>query len=163
MSNVTTIIKATEITENVHGQGNVNLVDYIKNQNLAVFTRTNGARDMVANLDYTETKEDIEIALINSAITRLEHPDYVQNLANRLPWRFIEWAKLQKPVETINEIFAEEYANPSNSVEILASLRESRNYSDPEYERYSKEVADLIELLENAKEKIKTKQNDIVK
>ena len=50
---------------------NVDLIGYIENEKLVAFTRTNGAREMVANLNYEETKEDIERAIINSAITGL--------------------------------------------------------------------------------------------
>ena len=160
MNNVQTIIKACEITEGVYGQGNVDLIGYIENEKLVAFTRTNGARDMVASLDYEETKEDIDIALINSAIAGLEHPDYVQNLANRIPSLFIEWARRESKEEdnnTISEIFANVYADPFNSSQVLASLREARNYSAPEYEKYSEEVANLIRLLEEEKEKLKEK------
>lgn len=164
MNNVQTIIKACEITEDVHGQGKVDLIGYIENEELVAFTRTNNAREMVASLDYEETKEDIERAIINSAIAGLEHPDYVQNLANRIPGLFIEWARKESKKEdnnTISEIFANVYADPFNSSQILASLREARNYSEPEYEKYSKEVASMIRILEEAKEKIKDKSYTI--
>ena len=160
MNNVQTIIKAYEITEDVHGQGNVDLIGYIENEKLVAFTRTNGAREMVASLDYEEVKEDIERAIINSAIAGLEHPTNVRNLANNIPGLFIEWARLESKGEennTIGEIFSNIYADPFNSSKVIASLREARNYSVPEYEKYSEEVANMIRLLEEEKEKTKEK------
>lgn len=160
MNNVQTIIKACEITEDVHGQGNVDLIGYIENEKLVAFTRTNGAREMVANLNYEEVKDDIERAIINSAIAGLEHPNNVRNLANRIPGLFIEWARRESKEEgnnTISEIFANVYADPFNSSQVLASLREARTYTTPEYEKYSEEVASMIRILEEAKEKLKEK------
>ena len=160
MNNVQTIIKACEITEDVHGQGNVDLIGYIENEKLVAFTRTNGARDMVANLDYEEVKDDIARAIINSAITGLEHPNNVRNLANNIPGLFIEWARRESKEEdnnTISEIFSNIYADPFNSSKVIASLRESRTYSEPEYEKYSEEVVNMIRILEEAKETLKEK------
>ena len=145
MNNVQTIIKAYEITDDVFYErglvrDDINLIDYITTGNLKVFTRTNGARDMVASLDYEEVKDDIERAIINSAITGLEHPNNVRNLANNIPGLFIEWARLESKEEdnnTISEIFSNIYADPFNSSKVIASLRESRTYSEPEYENNS--------------------------
>ena len=160
MNNIQTIIKAYEITEVAHGQGNVDLIDYIINSNKDVFTKQGYARYMVAKLDYEQTKEDIDVALINSAITGLEHPTNVRELSNRIPGKIIEWARREtneEPNNTLDELFSEIYANHFDSRQVYLSLREARTYTTPEYEKYSEEVASMIRILEEAKETLKEK------
>ena len=171
MSNIKTIIDAYDKTDDVfigrgYEKGSVDLIKYIKTGDIYVFTSTDGAREKVANLDYEETLRDIKIALINSAIVTLEHPDYVRALVNRIPDIIVQWAELELSEEmnnslssTINRIFRDPY----NAIQVIASLRESRSYTAPEYDKLNNHVADIIRVLEEEKEKIKTKQNDIVK
>lgn len=166
MENVNYLIRATDITDRVfqekgHGDHKVNVSSYLRTGNTDVFTSTNGARDMMNQVDLKALNQEIKIQVLNYGVGVLSTPEFVRSHQHTIAEYVIEFARGVKMgygnCEEYDEYFPSMINDPKNKAYIVDILKEAyRLY--PIYENKLAEgkitggQAELIDILQETKE-----------
>lgn len=80
------LLQAIQITEKKYGEGTVKWMDYLNNGDVACFTSSNGARQMISSLDYKVLQKKVSAKALYQLYNYLcnHHVDSTNNVVNHL-------------------------------------------------------------------------------
>lgn len=164
MEEVSKFKRAASITDSVFKERGydgfcVDLGSYLRTGNIDSFTSTDGARDMMKDVDVSALNEEVKKLLLKDAITLVGNVDCVRVLANRIPYVIDNWASRNIKEFNRNDTFDELYdmilSNPSLSRYIVSSIETAElNYDETKDKEYGPVVKEEIDFLEKQLEEI---------
>lgn len=172
MDNINKLLSAYLITENVFKErgyraGLVDLTQYLRSGNANVFTSTNGARNLVADINLSELNEDVMRALIDACIIKLSSDNsYINSKTNGIEDVIKEWSLScinGGNRQTFEQLYMQIISKPENNVNIVNCLNSAQRQElvreNFENNYLTPAVIQVIEFLEKQKNAFESKDS----
>lgn len=171
MEELEKLISATSTTDKVfqkrgYDPFRVDLGTYLKTGNINSFTSTDGARDMMQDVDLEKLNEEVKIMLLKDTATLVGSINCTRVLANKIPFVIDNWVsrniKEYNPDDTFDELYNMILSNPSLSRYIVSSIETASTYYDRVDEKeYGPVTKEKIDFLQSQISEIETRKKHI--
>lgn len=171
MEELEKLVSATSTTDKVfqkrgYDPFRVDIGTYLKTGDVNSFTSTDGARDMMKDVDLEVLNEEVKIMLLKDTATLVGDISCTRVLSNKIPYVIDNWVsrniKNYDPNDTFDELYNMILSNPSLSRYIVSSIETaSLNYDKVENKEYGPVTREKMSFLQNQIEELEKKEKHI--